>query len=246
MSDHYHYDYASTNHDHRGQYAADRHDHYLDYAEKYHRHHDDESAVRGLREDLSHAEQRIRELEDDLRDALERIRALEDRQPDYASPVTWPIADELAGMSMHDQEMWQRRCAEAEADQEAAPKVAGTEARPGDQADARPGAAEDARRLASLIADAAAQGCTYCGTADAPCVAGPPAGYHLARFLGVLPGRAEARLVSAASTTRDVDGIVWAASPKTAGYDPGPAADDEGGMSEYRYVLPEDYERGQS
>ena len=28
--------------------------------------------------------------------------------------------------------------------------------------------------------------------------------------------------------------------------DPGPEADDEGGMSEYRYVLPEDYGRGQS
>jgi hypothetical protein len=28
-------------------------------------------------------------------------------------------------------------------------------------------------------------------------------------------------------------------------YDPGPEIDDEGGMSEYRYVLPEDYERGQ-
>ena len=29
-------------------------------------------------------------------------------------------------------------------------------------------------------------------------------------------------------------------------YDPGPEIDDEGGMSEYRYVLSEDYERGQS
>ena len=29
-------------------------------------------------------------------------------------------------------------------------------------------------------------------------------------------------------------------------YDPGPEVDDEGGMSEYRYVLPEDYGRGQS
>jgi len=29
-------------------------------------------------------------------------------------------------------------------------------------------------------------------------------------------------------------------------YDPGPEVDDEGRMSEYRYLLPEDYERGQS
>jgi len=34
--------------------------------------------------------------------------------------------------------------------------------------------------------------------------------------------------------------------PDRHDYDPGPEADDEGGMSEYRYVVPEDYERGQS
>jgi len=34
--------------------------------------------------------------------------------------------------------------------------------------------------------------------------------------------------------------------PEPEEYDPGPEIDDEGGMSEYRYVLPEDYERGQS
>ena len=33
--------------------------------------------------------------------------------------------------------------------------------------------------------------------------------------------------------------------PDPGEYDPGPEADDEGGMSEYRYILPEDYERGQ-
>ena len=39
---------------------------------------------------------------------------------------TWPTADELAEMSMHDQEMWERRCAEAEA-RETPPPTAGTE-----------------------------------------------------------------------------------------------------------------------
>ena len=34
--------------------------------------------------------------------------------------------------------------------------------------------------------------------------------------------------------------------PEPEEYDPGPEADDEGGMSEYRYTLPEDYQRGQS
>ncbi len=45
---------------------------------------------------------------------------------------------------------------------------------------------------------------------------------------------------------------IWAFGPETepdpdfGEYDPGPEADDEGGMSEYRYILPEDYQRGQS
>src|SRR5260370_25517453 len=34
--------------------------------------------------------------------------------------------------------------------------------------------------------------------------------------------------------------------PEPEEHDPGPAADDEAGMSEYRYILPEDYERGRS
>jgi hypothetical protein len=80
MSDHYHYGYTDERHSHHGDYADERHDHSLDYAEKYHRHYD-ESTVRGLREDLGHAEERIRELVEDLRDALNRIRALEADTP---------------------------------------------------------------------------------------------------------------------------------------------------------------------
>ena len=34
--------------------------------------------------------------------------------------------------------------------------------------------------------------------------------------------------------------------PPVAEYDPGPECDDQGGMSEYRYVMPEHYQRGQS
>jgi hypothetical protein len=34
--------------------------------------------------------------------------------------------------------------------------------------------------------------------------------------------------------------------PEPEEYDPGPEVDDEGGMSEYRYPMAEDYERGQS
>ena len=38
----------------------------------------------------------------------------------------------------------------------------------------------------------------------------------------------------------------WYDGPDPEDHDPGPEAGDEGGMSEYRYVLPEDYGRGQS
>jgi len=67
----------------------------------------------------------------------------------------------------------------------------------------------DQAALAALITDAAAQDCTYCGARPGvPCVTGPD-GWHLARFLGVLPGRAEARLVGAAATPHgDMSGIV--------------------------------------
>ena len=70
-----------ADHDHRGDYADQRHDHDGDYAEKYHRHYDDESAVRGLREDLGAAEERIRALEEDLRGALAFIRVLDRLRP---------------------------------------------------------------------------------------------------------------------------------------------------------------------
>ncbi len=72
MSDHYHYEHASERHDHR-EYAEARHDHDLDYAEKHHRHYDDESVARGLREDLSRAEERIRELEDQHASDIRRL-----------------------------------------------------------------------------------------------------------------------------------------------------------------------------
>jgi hypothetical protein len=79
MSDHYHYDYAGTHHDHHGDYAGAGHDHGNDYAEKYHRHYDDESTARGLREDLGHAEARISDLEGELDSVTARIAAAEQK-----------------------------------------------------------------------------------------------------------------------------------------------------------------------
>lgn len=85
MSDHCHYDYADARHDHRGEYADDHHDHSLDYAERHHRHYDDESTVRGLREDLGQAEERMHQIERDMADALKRIRQLEEAASHEAS-----------------------------------------------------------------------------------------------------------------------------------------------------------------
>ncbi len=75
MSDHYHYESADQHHDHRGDYAETGHDHGYDYAERHHRHYDDESAVRGLREDLGRAEERIRELQEEHDADIRRLWA---------------------------------------------------------------------------------------------------------------------------------------------------------------------------
>lgn len=76
MNDHHHYgEYAEARHDHRGEYADERHDHDLEYAEKYHRHYDDESTIRGLREDLGRAESRISALEAELDEAIGKLWA---------------------------------------------------------------------------------------------------------------------------------------------------------------------------
>jgi len=214
VSDHHHYEYASDRHDHRGDYADQRHDHDGDYAGLHHRHYDDESTVRGLRQDLGAAEERIRALEDDLRGALASVRVLDRLRP------TCVI------------------CLDATADRQTARGPACTDCvgdlpddgtgadpdRPETWAFAEPAAAEDAGcdtavpgtpPLATLITDAAAQECTYCrARPGVPCVTGPD-GWHLARFLGVLPGRAETRLVAAAATPHgDMGGIVRDTSPQ--------------------------------
>ena len=44
-------------------------------ADEHHRHHDTESEIRGLREDLGHAEERIRELEEKHDSDMRRLWA---------------------------------------------------------------------------------------------------------------------------------------------------------------------------
>ena len=174
-----------NDHDHRGEYADERHDHDGDYAALHHRHYDDESTVRGLREDLGHAEERIRELEDAARqwrqDAEERIRALDD---DLRGALAFiRVLDRLRPTCVI--------CHDAAADRQTAQGPA----------------------------------CTDC-TGDLP-DDGPD------------PDRPETWAFDEADESR-------AEEPEPEPYDPGPEVDDEGGVSEYRYTLPEDYERGQS
>jgi hypothetical protein len=184
-ADHYHGEYASDRHDHHGDYADQRHDHDNEYAEKHHRHYDDESTVRGLRQDLGAAEESIRALEDDLRGALAFIRVLDrlrptcvicldataDRQTVRGPACTdcvGDLPDDGTGADPDRTETW----AFAE------PAAAGGAGRD----TAVPGT----RSLATLITDAAAQECTYChADLGVPCVIGPD-GWHLARFLGVM------------------------------------------------------------
>lgn len=197
-----------NDHDHRGEYAEDRHDHDHQYAEKYHRHYDDESAVRGLREDLSHAEERIRALEDDLRGALAFVRVLDRLRPTCVichdatadrQTVNGPACSDCVGEPLDDgpdpdrPETW--AFAEAEA----------------------------GRRQAGQPEDA-----PPCGAAaDSP---------DLGRALSC-------RLRDGHVGPHRTDRLMWITD--AAGRVHTMAA-GECGVSEYGYVLPEDYQRGQS
>jgi hypothetical protein len=155
VNDHYHYEYAETRHDHRGQYADERHDHYREYAEYHHGHHDLDSLIAGLREDLRHAEARIRELEGEHSAVIERIADLEKQTP-QARQLRYEADLAAADLAESGYDRHGRDCQ-----------------------------------------------CPYC--CDEP-----------------------------------------EEEPPVVEYDPGPEIDDEGGMSECRYILPEDYERSQS
>jgi hypothetical protein len=73
---------------------------------------------------------------------------------------------------------------------------------------------DDRDALAALCLAASERECTYCHVASGPCA--DPDGYHLARFLGLIAGRTQSRLVGAAAVPHgDLAGIV--AMPAQAG-----------------------------
>jgi hypothetical protein len=49
-----------------------------------------------------------------------------------------------------------------------------------------------------------------------------------------------------AATAGEMAAALAIGEPEPGEYNPGSQAGDEGGVSEYRYILPEDYQRGQS
>ncbi len=244
-----------NDHDHRGEYAEDRHDHDLDYAEKYHRHHDDESAVRGLREDLGHAEERIRALEDDLRGALAFIRVLDRLRPTCVicrdatadrQTVRGPTCTDCVGDLPDDgpdpdrPETW--AFGEAREDQAGEPEhgpAAGTFTC---CTTPMPWPTQDQDRT-----------CPDCGTiwerepvdieAGARIKSAGCAETSDGQHCGDWHDGGQCSACGLLGPGPDED---QAEEPEPEPYDPGPEIDDEGGASEYRYVLPEGYERGQS
>jgi len=250
-----------ADHDHRGEYADDRHDHDGDYAEKHHRHYDDESTARGLREDLAAAEDRIRTLEDDLRGALAFIRILDrlrptcvicrdataDRQtvrgpactdcvgdlpddgPDPDRPETWAFGEPPVPAARPDEAQ-----AGDLAEVYAEAGWTGPDLHAGVLLFYRP-VHPDVTEPHRGYVDWQPGAVTAAGVRvieDAP---GPKGLVHLVTWDRIIGVDEE----PPAPAAEDGD-------PPEPVYDSGPEVDDEGGMSEYRYTLPEDYERGQS
>jgi hypothetical protein len=210
-----------NDHDHRGDYAETSHTHSFwdlnDVAEKHHRHYDDESTVRGLREDLRAAEARIRELEEDqdatrrqLDLVLAQIRVLDRLRP------TCVI------------------CHDATADRQTTQGPACTDCvgdLPDDGPDPdRPETWAFGEAPVQPLRPDEAGGYVCPETSD---------GQHCGDWH-------EGGKCGACGQTGPDPDEDQADEPEPAPYDPGPEVDDKGGMSEYRYTLPEDYQRGQS
>jgi hypothetical protein len=212
-----------SDHDHGGEYADLRHDHDNDYAPLHHRHYDLEKEDDRLRDAIRDLGDALGELRGELQAALERIRVLEGQTP-------------------------QARQLQLEADQAAADLAESGYDRHGRDC-----------------------GCPFCyydpeedgneGQADEPGY-GSVAIRRFVREHPLSPDDYVQRSAGCAETSNGMHcgdwndggrcgacGLLGPRSddePEPEEYDPRPEIDDEGGMSEYRYMLPEDHERGQS
>jgi hypothetical protein len=211
-----------NDHDHRGEYAADGHDHY-DYAREHHRHYDLENAGEKAQRRITALQDEVDGLRGQLAGALERITVLEKHTPQarqFQLEADQAVAD-LAG-SGYDRHGRDCQCPFCFYDPEE------------DGAGTAPGALT---MQAEITADDAVR----------QVVAEPPDicpetsdGYHCTHY--------QEGVSHCCACGSDPEGAPGEPDeePPAAEYDPGPEIDDEGGMSEYRYMLPGDYERGQS
>jgi hypothetical protein len=213
-----------NDHDHRGEYADERHDHGLDYAEKHHRHYDLERQDERLRDLLREIDGQLGQLRREFEGALGRIRQLEDDRAGMLAELR--VLDGLRPTCVI--------CHDATADRQTVQGPACTDC-VGDPPDGGP---DPDRPETWAFGEAPVQPlrpdeagvCVCPETSD---------GQHC----GDWHEGGKCGACGQAGPDPDED---QAGEPEPAPYDPGPGIDDEGGMSEYRYVLPEDYQRGQS
>ena len=212
-----------NDHDHRGEYAPGRHDHDLDYAEKHHRHYDDENRISDVREDLSGAEVRIYDMDREIGEVRAELRQFKE----YAAANLASLNELAAELTI-----------QVSGDPDFAATTVGVlraltfnlgyqfrgETRPGDwDPDA-----EYARLAGETEADKPAQPLRKLEESWEPddCIrCGDP--------------------VATLSTDGLCDGCVAENAaepdgPEIPDFDPGPQVDDQGGMSEYRYLTAAD------
>ena len=218
------------------------HDHYGEYAEERHRHYDLERDDETAQRDIRRLQEDVRELHTLLDDALGRIRELgsadtrlaaalrkaaagheETRRTGLADETHLAIAEELAGAFTVFAD-----CMDEPGPGPAAMKRFMREhpLTPVREPDGEP---DDA----SCPETSNSRHCGHWYEGGRCCACG---------LTGPEPDDPDQ------PTNRDIEPEPegWHDDPGPADYDPGPEADDEGGMPAYRHILPEDYGRGQS
>lgn len=203
------------------EYAPDRHDHRGQYADDGHDHYRDYAECNHGHHDLDSL---IAGLREDLRHAEERIRELEGDRADMVAELR--VLDRLRPTCVI--------CRDATADRQTVNGPACTDCigdLPDDGPDPdRPETWAFGEAPVQPLRPDEAGGYVCPETSD---------GQHCGDWH-------EGGKCGACGQTGPDPDEDQADEPEPAPYDPGPEIDDEGGMSEYRYLLPEDYLRGQS
>jgi len=199
------------------------HDHGGEYADLRHGHHGDYAEERHRHDDLENADEKAQRCITALQDEVDGLRG--------------QLADALERIAALEMQAPQARQLQLEADQAAADLAASGYDRHGRDC-----------------------GCSYCcydpeedETERAGQDPGPETGSESGEPQDICPETSDGYHCThrqegvsrccACGSEPDED---QAGEPEPQEFGPGPEIDDEGGMSEYRYILPEDYQRGQS